>query len=114
MTVETMWWISSGAFALLCLLFTLEYAEVASLSVWLYRLRSKAKGSKGWQAILLWMLFALLDLLLFTLLVAATAAALGLFVHLVAVFIAAPLLGVLIKRATERLTVRFQSKTTET
>jgi hypothetical protein len=114
MTVETMWWVSSGAFAILCLLLTLEYAEVVSTRAWLHELRSKARRSKGRQAILLWMISAILDSLWFTIWLAATPAALGLFGHLVAVFIAAPLLGALVERATERLAGRFQANTTET
>jgi len=114
MTVETMWWVSSGAFASLCLLLTLEYAEVVSTRAWLYELRSKARRSKGWQAILLWMISVILDLLLYMILLVATPAALGLYVHLVAVFIAALLLGALVKRVTERLAGRAQSNTTET
>lgn len=114
MTVETMLWVSSAAFAAQCLLLTLEYGEVVSTRAWFHRLRSKARRSKGRQAILLWTIFVLLHLLEFSILVAALPAALCLFPHLVAVFIAAISLGILVREVIERLTDRFQSNTTET
>lgn len=114
MSVETMWWVSTGAFTILCLLLMLEYAEVVSTHAWFRRLRLEARRSKGWLAILLWTIFASLQLLHLLLFWVALPAALGLFAHLVAVFVAAPLLGALVKRVIERLTDRFQSNTTET
>lgn len=113
MSVETMWWISSGAFALLCLSLTLNSAEWLGPAVALRRLRSSARRSKGWRAILLWAVFVLLQLLDASIFIASMPAAFGLFGHVVATFVVVMIVGMSIRLVTERIVPRLLSRMEE-
>ena len=113
MIVEIVLWASVRAFFLLCLLLTLESAELLSPRAWLHGLRSKARKSRGGHAILLWSAFAFLYLVEFLIFMAAMPAALGMFGHIVAAFIAAMLIGGLARLVIERIALRFLSRMTE-
>ena len=113
MSVETMWWISSAAFALVCLILTLDSAEWLSPAVGLCRLRSKARRSKGWRAALLWTVCVLLQLVEASIWIASMPAAFGMFGHIVAMFLAGMIAGTSIRLVTERIVPRLLSRTKE-
>jgi predicted tellurium resistance membrane protein TerC len=113
MSVETMWWISSGAFALLCLSLTLNSAAWLGPVVALRRLRSNARRSKGWRAILLWAVFVLLQLLDASIFIVSMPAAFGLFGHVVAMFVAVMTVGMAVRLVTERIVPGLLSRTEE-
>ena len=113
MSVETMWCISSGAFVLLSLSLTLNCAEWLSPAVGLRRLRSRARRSKGWRAVLLWIVFVLLQLLDASIFIASMPAAFGLFGHVVATFVVVMIVGMSIRLVTERIVPRLLSRTKE-
>ena len=113
MSVETMWWISSAAFVLLSLSLTLNSAEWLSPAVGLRRLRSRARRSQGWRAVLLWIVFVLLQLLDASIFVASMPAAFGLFGHVVAMFVAVVTVGMAVRLVTERIVPRLLSRTEE-
>jgi len=112
-SVETMWWISSAAFALVCLILTLDSAEWLSPVVGFRRLRSKARSSKGGRAVLLWTVSVLLHTVEASIWVASMPAAFGLFGHVVVTFLAVMTVGMSVRLVTERIVPWLLSRAKE-